>query len=313
MMRAAAALCAMILSAGISLTGHADARALEGKRGPTEIVAAAAPSDWRALEQENLLYIELEPKGRDQRRVVIALSRHFAPAHAAQIKTLARQGYYDGLSFYRVIDGFVAQGGDPFEERDIGEAVRAMTPEFDQPLTESMGFAPLKDHDGYAAEVGFVDSLPVGVDASGKSAWLLHCMGAFAFGRWIEPDTASTEFYITLQPQRYLDRNLSVAGRVVWGMEHLQALRRVEPPQSREDDLGETILSMRIGSDLPEQKRLDLEILASGTALFDEYVESRRNRPGEFFVHRPDYLDICQMAMPVRMMPAHTEPPRENR
>lgn len=278
--------------------GAAQAQALEGKRGPTQIVAAAAPSDWRALDQENLLYIELE-----RGRAVVALSRHFAPAHVAQVKTLARQGFYDGLSFYRVIDGFVAQGGDPFEEREIGAARAAMPPEFDQPLTEAMAFNAAPDTDGYAAQVGFVDSLPVGVDKDGARAWLLHCSGAFAFGRWIEPDTASTEFYITLQPQRYLDRNLSVAGRVVWGMEHLQALRRVEPPQSRGDDLGETILAMRIGSDLPEEERLDLEILASGTAIFAEYVESRRNRPGEFFVHRPNYLDICQMATPVRIAP----------
>ena len=303
MTRAAATLCALLLPAALGLAGSADAQPLEGKRSSAEILDQSAPSDWRVLDQENLLYIDLEPKGRDQRRVVIALSAHFAPAHAAQVKTLSRQGYYDGLSFYRVIDGFVAQGGDPFEERDIGEAARAMTPEFDQPLTESMGFAPLKDHDGYAAEVGFVDSLPAGVDATGKRAWLLHCAGAFAFGRQNEPGTASTEFYITLQPQRYLDRNLSVAGRVVWGMQHLQALRRVEPPQSSDDDLGETVVSMRIGSDLDEEDRLNLEILASGTSAFANYVEARRNRSEGFFVHRPDYIDICQFPMPVRLKP----------
>ena len=299
-MRPAATLCALLLSAGIGLAGHANAQPLEGKRSSAEILDQSAPSDWRALDPENLLYIDLEPKDQDQRRVVIALSAQFAPAHVAQIKTLARQGYYDGLSFYRVIDGFVAQGGDPFEEREIGEAVRAMTPEFDQPLTQSMDFVPLKDHDGYAAEVGFVDSLPVGVDASGKHAWLLHCAGAFAFGRGVEPGTASTEIYITLQPQRYLDRNLSVAGRVVRGMEHLQALRRVEPPQSRDDDLGETILSMRVAADIPESEGETLEILASGTSAFDDYVEARRNRSEGFFVHRPDYIDICQLPMPVR-------------
>ena len=303
MMRAAAAFCAMVLSAGAGLSGPAKAEPLEGRRTSAEIIAASKPGDWRALGQDYLLYIDLEPRGQEQRRVVVALSAHFAPGHVAQVKTLARQGFYDGLSFYRVIDGFVAQGGDPFEEREIGEAARAMAPEFDQPLTRSMGFSASADEDGYAATVGFADSLPAGADKAGKRAWLLHCAGAFAFGRNDAPDTASTEFYITLQPHRYLDRNLSVAGRVVWGMEHLQALRRVEPPQSRDDDLGETILAMRISSDLDEGDRLDLEILASGTSTFADYVEARRNRSEGFFVHRPDHIDICQLPVPVRIAP----------
>ena len=87
------------------------------------------------------------------------------------------------------------------------------------------------------------------------------------------------------------------------GMEHLQALRRVAPPQDRHDDLGEQILSMRIGSDLNEEDRLDLEILSSGTSVFTDYVEARRNRPEAFFVYRPDHIDICQLPVPVRIRP----------
>ena len=283
------------LGAEAGLAPPARAAPLDGKPTAEAVLAASTPADWRALDPENLLYIELE-----RGRVIVALSAHFAPAHAAQLKTLVRAGYYDGLRFYRVIDGFVAQGGDPFGTRDIGAAAPALPPEFDRPLTEAMGFAPLRDADGYAAQVGFVDALPAGADAAGTRAWLLHCAGAFAFGRENDPDTASTAFYITLQPQRYLDRNLSVVGRVVQGMERLQALRRIEPPQSREDDAGETILSMRIAADLPQTEREGLEILASGTPIFAAYAQARRNRAEGFFVHRPDHLDICQLPVPVR-------------
>ena len=273
------------------------ADALEGKRSPAEIIAASAPTDWRVLDPENTLYIELE-----RGRVIVALSSQLAPAHVEQVKALAREGFYDGLSFYRVIDGFVAQGGDPFNVREIKTAAQTMQAEFDQPLTDEIAFDPIKDMDGYAAEVGFIDSIPAGIDAEKKSVWHLHCAGAFAFGRGNETDSASTEFYVTLQPQRYLDRNLSVFGRVVLGMEHLQALRRVAPPETEEDDLGETILSFRIAADLPPEEQTPLEILDSATETFAQYYESRRNRPEAFFYFRHDYMDICQYAVPVRLV-----------
>ena len=68
------------------------------KRGPGQIIAESAPEDWRALDPENLLVIELA-----RGRVVVALSEKLAQANVAQVKALAREGFYDGLSFYRVI------------------------------------------------------------------------------------------------------------------------------------------------------------------------------------------------------------------
>lgn len=285
------------LSATVPLlvVSSAFAEALEGKFSPAEIVEKSAPEDWRALDPEETLYITLE-----RGRVVVALSPQLAQGHVAQIKALAREGFYDGLSFYRVIEGFVAQGGDVLEKREVKNAAETLDAEFDEALTKDIRFSRVKDADGYAARVGFIDSLPAGVDAEGARVWHLHCTGAMAMARGNEKDSAGTEFYIALQPQRYLDRNLTVFGRVVEGMEHLQALRRVAPAQSEDDDLGETILSVRVGADLPEAERANLEILRSGTETFNAYVESRRNRPEEFFYHRPDYIDICQLAVPVR-------------
>ena len=271
----------------------------EDKASPAEILQNSAPGDWRALDPDDLLYIDLE-----RGRVVVALATQLAPAHVTQIKALAREQFYDGLSFYRVIDGFVAQGGDALETREIKNAAETMTAEFDQTITDEISFNAIKDQDGYADQVGFVDSLPAGIDVADEKIWHLHCTGAFAFGRNNEPDSASTEFYITLQPQRYLDRNLSVFGRVVQGMEHLQALRRVSPPQSADDDMGETILSMRIASDLPEAERTALEILDSSTETFAAYYESRRNRPEAFFHFRHNYMDVCQFGVPVRPVSA---------
>ncbi|MEM8771199.1 MAG: peptidylprolyl isomerase [Pseudomonadota bacterium] len=294
MKRTVAALASFGL-AGSALTGSVLADALEGKPSGAEILQNAGADAWRALDQEDLLYIEL-----DRGLVIIELSPSLARAHGAQMRALAREGFYDGLSFYRVIEGFVAQGGDLLETREINAAAESLADEFDEPMRDEMIFTPLKDTDGYAAAVGFVDSHPVGVDGARERIWKLHCTGAVAMARGNEKDTGGTEFYVALQPQRYLDRNLSVFGRVVQGMEHLQALRRVAPALSEEDDLGETILTMRVGADLPEQEQVALEVLRSDTDVFNAYVEARRNRPEAFFYYRPDHIDICQFPIPIR-------------
>lgn len=268
------------------------AQPIEGKPTSAEILEATTADDWRALDPENTLYIETE-----RGRIVVALSTGLAKNHVAWVKTLAREGFYDGLSFYRVIDGFVAQGGDPFLSH--GER-SAIADEFEDDVGKDFAFYRMKDKDGYARQVGFLDSLPVGYDKKHGRAWHLHCTGAIALGREDGRNTASTEFYVTLQPQRYLDRNLSVFGRVVAGMQHLQALRRVDPPEDPHDDLGERIVSIKVAADVPEADRSDLEILRSDSPAFDAYIEARRNRSDSFFYYRPDYIDVCQAPIPVR-------------
>ncbi|WDI30259.1 peptidylprolyl isomerase [Hyphococcus flavus] len=281
---------------------QAFADALEGKKSSAEILAEAPDKDWLTLEQDNLLYIEVASG-----RAIVALSDTLAQNHVAQIKTLARQGFYDGLSFYRVIDGFVAQGGDPFEERSVGDAKESLAAEFEESYsafrerTKSFSVSPFDD--GYADGVGFANALPVGLDQTTQTVWHLHCTGAFAFGRNNERDSASTEFYIALQPQRYLDRNLTVFGRVIDGMEHIQRLRRNVPPASKDEDVGDTIISMRLGSDLTAGEQKHLQLLKSDSNSFAAFVEARANRPEEFFYYRPKHIDICQLPIPVREAP----------
>ena len=291
-----------ILSLLYLVPTNASADALEGKKTAGEIIAGATDADWRILDQENLLYIKLA-----RGTVIVELSSALAQNHVAQIRALARENFYDGLSFYRVIDGFVAQGGDVFEKRNVETAQTSLTAEFEEALEAKERFTQLDVVDGYADSVGFIAGLAAGVDHKANHAWHLHCTGALAMARNAARDTGSTEFYITLQPQRYLDRNLTVFGRVVEGMEYLQALRRVEPAQSEDDDLGETILTIRVGSDLPEEEQKQLQMLRADTSLFADYVEARKNRASGFFYHRPDHVDICQLPIPVEPVDRETE------
>lgn len=282
-----------VLAAALAAT-PAFADALPEKKSGAEILAETTAEDWRTISPEETLIIELE-----RGKVAVALSPELAPKHVTQVKKLAREGFYDGLSFYRVIDGFVAQGGDAFGERKIRKAKKSMKAEF---VTKGadISFNGLPDVDGFAPRAGFIASLPAGHDEAIGTFWHLHCAGAFAFGREDGADTASTEFYIALQPQRYLDRNMSVFGRVIDGMQHLQALRRVEPPESKDDDSGEKILSIRVAADIPQDEREAFEILDSARPAFAAYVESRRNRPEAFFHFRANHVDACQLPIPVR-------------
>ena len=284
----------MILCAAALAASPALADALEGRKAAAEVLAETTAEDWRLIPAEETLVIELE-----RGMVTIALSLALAPNHVKQVKKLAREGFYDGLSFYRVIDGFVAQGGDPFSEKKIRTAKKQMKAEFETAVGD-VEFAALPDVDGFAPRSGFIASMPAGHDERAGTYWHLHCAGAFAFGREDGRDTASTEFYVALQPQRYLDRNLSVFGRVIDGMEHLQALRRVAPPEAKDDDLGERIISFRVAADIPEGDRVAWEILDSARPAFAAYAEARRNRPEGFFHFRAGHLDICQLPVPVR-------------
>ena len=266
-----------------------------------EVMEIAGDADWIAPNPDSTIYMRV-PHGL----IVIVLSDDLAPGHVEQVRTLVREGYYDGLNFYRVIDGFVAQGGDAAGEKDKGSAADSLPAEFEEPIPDGLAFTPLGNADGYAPEAGFINGMPAGLDRERGSVWLAHCAGAFAFGRNNERDSASTEFYITLQPQRYLDRNLTVFGRVIWGMDVVQAIKRGRPNNGgvieNEEDWT-PILSARLASDVPEAELLDLQMMDTNSDVFLELIEARRNRMGEFFYVQHDYLDLCQLQLPVRLKP----------
>ncbi len=271
-------------------------------RGPGQVVAEALPEEWMSLDPENTIYLDL-PQGR----VVIALTQDLAPGHIEQIKTLLDENYYEGLHFYRVIEGFVAQGGDESGEKPKGSAAETLPAEFDEAWRQELPFTWLDVEDGYADRVGFVNGFPVGRDMRNGKTWLAHCTGAFAFGRENARDSASTEFYITLQPQRYLDRNLTVFGRVVWGMEHVQAITRGKPNNGGviEDKARWTeITAMKLAKDVPADERLDLQMLNTNSESFADLMLARLNRPEEFFYFRPNHVDLCQLPLPVRLKPS---------
>jgi len=108
-----------------------------------DILAKSSPQEWRTPDPENLLYMDL-PQGR----VIIELAPDFTPLHAANIRTLVREHYFDGLAVIRVQDNFVTQWGDPEEDdkakmKSLGKAKASLPPEFTRPIDAKLSWTAM--------------------------------------------------------------------------------------------------------------------------------------------------------------------------
>ena len=138
-------------------------------------------------DKENLWLLDLSTGGR----VTIWLRPDVAPLMVERIKTLTRQHFYDGLAFHRVIDGFMAQGGDPKGDGTGGSTLPDLKAEFN---------------------------------------YLPHVRGAVSAARSDKEDSANSQFFIVFQPRLSLDKKYTVFGRVIDGMQYVDSIERGEPP-----------------------------------------------------------------------------------
>lgn len=154
-------------------------------------------------DTRNLWILDLSTGGR----VTIWLRSDVAPKMVSRIKTLTRDKFYDGLAFHRVIDGFMAQGGDPDGDGTGGSKLPNVDKEFN---------------------------------------YLPHVRGAVAAARAADENSANSQFYIMLAPRLALDKKYTVFGRVIDGMQYVDAIEKGEPPANPS-----RILHAYIGSDNP--------------------------------------------------------------
>ena len=184
-------LCLFAMSA---LAMSASAQTSPGKAKATATAAGSSVLDPGAratppltTDKENLWLLDLSDGGR----VTIWLRPDVAPKMVERIKTLTRQHFYDGLAFHRVIDGFMAQGGDPKGDGTGGSTLPNVPSEFN---------------------------------------YLPHVRGAVSAARADDPNSANSQFFIVFQPKLSLDKKYTVFGRVIDGMQYVDAIQRGEPP-----------------------------------------------------------------------------------
>lgn len=289
----------------ISLASLAHAADLPVKPSVADLVKQSKPADWRPLDPNNTLYMEL-PTGR----VVIELAPEFAPQNIANIKTMVKEQYFDGLAILRSQDNYVAQWGDPNAEttpKSLGSAKAKVAGEFTVPMANDKRFVRQPDLDGYAPQIGHSNGFPVGRDPKARTTWLAHCYGMVGVGRDNGTDSGNgAELYaVTGHAPRHLDRNITVVGRVVAGMPLLAGLPRGSEIMGfyGPKDTRLPIKSVRLETDVPEAERSHLEVMRSEAPIYKDVVDAARNRGGPWNKFTPHYVELCNAPIPVREHP----------
>ncbi len=279
----------------------------------TEVLANSRASDWRDLDPENTLYLNL-PGGH----VIIELAPRFAPKHVDNIKTLVREGYFDGLAILRAQDNYVVQWGDPNsgdteKAREMRRGVASLDAEFAVGFDRSFPFTVLPDGDGYARQVGFSGGFAAARDPEAKLTWLTHCYGAVGAGRDVAADSGSgSELYVVIgHAPRHLDRNVTVVGRVIQGMDLLSTLPRGTAALGfyEKEEQRVPIRSIRMASDVPTKQRPQLQVMRTDTASWTALIESRRNRRDEWYLRAAGHVELCNVPIPVRQRPDDSHKP----
>ena len=163
-------------------------------------------STGRTVSLENVIYMDLKDG-----RVVIELWPDKAPKHVDRIKTLARQKFYDGVVFHRVIDGFMAQTGDPTGTGSGGSDLPDLRAEF-------------------------------------NSAF--HVEGTVSMARSANPDSANSQFFIVFKPAPHLDGGYTAWGKVVEGMEYVHNIKKGDSDRNGAVDNPDKIVKMRVAADI---------------------------------------------------------------
>ena len=190
----AGALCALALASASAIAQDEAAAPQDQAAAPVaasdEVLASRTfePVNFDiSHDPENILLLDLS----NGRRVAIRLMPSWAPAHVERIKTLTRAGFYDGVKFHRVIDGFMAQTGDPTGTGRGGSELPDLKAEF--------------------------NPMP-------------HLRGTISMAHAASDDSANSQFFITFYPRFSLDRKYTNFGRVISGMDAVDAIQRGEPP-----------------------------------------------------------------------------------
>ena len=267
-----------------------------------EVIEQSKPSDWRRPDPADTLYLDL-PGGR----VVIELAQAFAPEHAANIRALAKEGYWDGLAILRSQDNYVVQWGDPNSgeksAREFKQAKKNLPAEFARKAA-ALSVTALSDGDLYAPQAGWSGGFPAARDPESGQAWLAHCYAMVGAGRDMAADSSNgAELYVVIgHAPRHLDRNITLVGRVLQGMDVLSVLPRgtgalgfYEKPEQRT-----TIASIKLASEVPEAERVQLEVFRTDTPPFEKLIEARRNRREEWFIDPVGHVELCNVPIPVR-------------
>jgi peptidylprolyl isomerase len=253
---------------------------------------APGPADWRSPDPNDVLVIDTN-KGR----IIVEMVPEVAPQHVARMRELAHENFFDGLRFFRVIEDFMDQTGDPQNSGQGGSSKPNVRAEFlfrrgaDTPFTMA--------NDQTVAEVGFLKSLPITSQSMAMApltadqkvrAWVLYCQGVAGMARDSNEDSANSQFFLMRAPFPSLERKYTAWGRVISGMDVVKAIKVGEPVPDPQDRMER----VRLLADLPEASRPKVRVIDPKGPWFKAEIERVRAAKGAGF-------SACDVDIPVEV------------
>jgi len=275
------------------LAGSAVAQDAAGMADEQDPAGGVAAGDWGSVAAGNLLIIDTN-KGR----ILVEMTPEAAPGHVARLRLLAKAGFYDGIPWHRVIDGFMAQTGDPLGTGEGQSWYPDLKAEFTFRRDAQTSFAPVAAPAG--ALVGFMQSLPVQTQPDAVMAttadrkvhaWGLYCPGVAGMARDDAPDSANSQFFLMRQPYPALEKRYTIWGRVVSGLDVVRALKFSPNPDGIVTD-PDRMTRVRVAGDLVQGERPSVRVLSTDSARFRTLVERTRAARGADF-------SACDIDLPV--------------
>lgn len=290
-----------IAAVALALT-VAGATSVLAQETPTTAPAAAAaapapaPADWRRVPADNLLIIDT-----NRGRILVEMAPEVAPLHVERMRLLAGRSFFDGIVFHRVIDGFMAQTGDPLGTGEGQSPYPDLAAEFTFRRGAETPFTPVAEPAG--AMLGFLNSLPLQTQPTALMAttgdhkvhgWGTYCPGVAGMARDDAPDSANSQFFLMRQPYPALDKRYTIWGRVVSGLDVVRAIKVGDGDNGAVTADPDRMIRVRVASALPEAERPLVDILDTGSAAFRTLAQGVRTARGADF-------SICDIDLPVQV------------
>ncbi|MBX3482361.1 peptidylprolyl isomerase [Phenylobacterium sp.] len=255
-------------AAALALALALPATAQKKPAAPPAPAKAAGPTaaDWRTPNPDDVVVIDTN-KGR----IIVELVPEVAPLFTARVRELAREHFYDGHTFFRVIEDFMDQTGDPENRGTGGSTKPELKAEFLFRRGADLPFTMAQDQS--VAEVGFIKSVPVSTQSmmlapmtrDGKvNGYVLYCPGVAGAARGEDENSANSQFFLMRAAFPKLERRYTAFGRVISGQDVVTAIKVGEPVPDPQDRMER----VRILSDIPENERPKIRVIDPAGAWF---------------------------------------------
>ena len=258
----------------------------------TTTASAQTAADWRTPDPNNVIVVETN-KGR----IIAELDPVVAPNHVERVRGLVKSGFYDGLSFFRVIGDFMAQTGDPKNTGEGGSDLPNLTAEFT--FRRGMDLPLAAGFKAGSTELGWIGVMPVSSQNSALAvmtadrkvaSWGNFCSGVLGMARAGDPDSANSQFFFMRQPNAGLEKTYTAFGRVLSGLDVVRNIKTGEPVPDPQDKM----ISIKMLADLPADKRPSIQVMNTGSAAFKALVTKRQGEMGGSFTN-------CDVDVPVQV------------